>query len=70
LVCDHWQFNAGVVAFLIIVACGATLNKRGIQINEAQGATLVLKPIERAFNICFYKKTITLLTEDSIYGLF
>lgn len=38
-----------VVAFFIIVACGATLNKNGIQINEAKDAALALKPLAGAF---------------------
>ena len=33
-----------VVAFFIIVACGATLHVRGVQINEAKDAALALKP--------------------------
>jgi Mn2+/Fe2+ NRAMP family transporter len=33
-----------VVAFFIIVACGATLHVNGIQINEAKDAALSLKP--------------------------
>jgi Mn2+/Fe2+ NRAMP family transporter len=38
-----------VVAFFIIVACGATLNKSGIQIEEAKDAALALKPLAGAF---------------------
>lgn len=34
-----------VVAFFIIVSCGATLYKSGIQINEARDAALALKPL-------------------------
>jgi Mn2+/Fe2+ NRAMP family transporter len=34
-----------VVAFFIVVACGATLNKAGIQISEAKDAALALKPL-------------------------
>jgi NRAMP (natural resistance-associated macrophage protein)-like metal ion transporter len=34
-----------VVAFFIIVACGATLHPAGIQINEAQDAALALQPL-------------------------
>jgi Mn2+/Fe2+ NRAMP family transporter len=34
-----------VVAFFIIVACASTLNKNGIQINEAKDAALALKPL-------------------------
>lgn len=33
-----------VVAFFIIVSCGATLNVNGIQINEAKDAAVALKP--------------------------
>lgn len=33
-----------VVAFFIIVACGATLHVNGVQINEAKDAALALKP--------------------------
>lgn len=33
-----------VVAFFIIIACAATLNKNGIQINEAKDAAMALKP--------------------------
>ena len=35
----------GVVAFFIIVACGATLYPAGIQINTAENAVLSLKPL-------------------------
>lgn len=38
-----------VVAFFIIVACAATLNKNGIQINEAKDAAMSLKPFAGAF---------------------
>ncbi|KZL91744.1 Nramp family divalent metal transporter [Clostridium magnum] len=38
-----------VVAFFIIVACGATLHKSGIQIEEAKDAALALKPLAGAF---------------------
>lgn len=38
-----------VVAFFIIVACGATLHKNGIVINEARDAALALKPLAGAF---------------------
>ncbi len=34
-----------VVAFFIMVACGATLYPQGIQINEAKDAALALKPL-------------------------
>ena len=34
-----------VVAFFIIVACASTLNKSGIQINEAKDAAMALKPL-------------------------
>ena len=34
-----------VVAFFIIVACASTLNKNGIQINEAKDAAMALKPL-------------------------
>jgi len=38
-----------VVAFFIIIACAATLNKNGIQINEAKDAAVALKPFAGAF---------------------
>jgi len=38
-----------VVAFFIIVACAATLNKNGIIINEAKDAAMSLKPFAGAF---------------------
>jgi len=38
-----------VVAFFIIVACAATLNKNGIQINEAKDAALALRPLAGVF---------------------
>ena len=38
-----------VVAFFIIVACAATLNKNGIIINEAKDAAVSLKPFAGAF---------------------
>ena len=38
-----------VVAFFIIVACAATLNKNGIQINEAKDAAIALRPLAGAF---------------------
>ena len=38
-----------VVAFFIIVACGATLHKNGIQINEARDAAIALKPLAGTF---------------------
>ena len=38
-----------VVAFFIIVACAATLNKNGIVINEARDAAVSLKPFAGAF---------------------
>jgi len=38
-----------VVAFFIIVACAATLNKNGIVINEAKDAAVALKPFAGAF---------------------
>ncbi len=37
-----------VVAFFIVVACASTLNKNGIQINEAKDAALALKPLAGA----------------------
>lgn len=51
---EFWDVAIGsvitvVVAFFIIVACGATLNKSGIQINEAKDAALALKPLAGAF---------------------
>lgn len=49
-----WDVIAGcvatvVVAFFIIVACAATLNKNGIVINEARDAAVALKPLAGAF---------------------
>ena len=38
-----------VVAFFIIIACAATLNKNGIQINEAKDAVIALKPFAGEF---------------------
>jgi len=38
-----------VVAFFIMVACAATLNKNGLVINEAKDAALALKPFAGAF---------------------
>lgn len=38
-----------VVAFFIIVACAATLNKNNIVINEAKDAAMALKPFAGAF---------------------
>ncbi|WP_297424973.1 Nramp family divalent metal transporter [Clostridium sp.] len=38
-----------VVAFFIVVACGATLNKSGIQIEEAKDAAIALQPLAGAF---------------------
>lgn len=51
---EFWDVVVGsiitvVVAFFIIVACGATLHKSGIQINEAKDAALALKPLAGAF---------------------
>lgn len=37
-----------VVAFFIVVACASTLNKNGIQINEAKDAAMALKPLAGA----------------------
>ncbi len=37
-----------VVAFFIIVACGATLHVNGVQINEASDAAMALKPLAGA----------------------
>jgi Mn2+/Fe2+ NRAMP family transporter len=37
-----------VVAFFIMVACGSTLYKEGIQINEAKDAAMALKPLAGA----------------------
>lgn len=47
---EFWDVVVGsvitvVVAFFIIVACGATLYKSGITINEAKDAALALKPL-------------------------
>ncbi|MFB3817979.1 MAG: Nramp family divalent metal transporter [Candidatus Methylomirabilales bacterium] len=36
---------AGLIAFFIIVACGATLFPRGILVNSAQDAALALEPV-------------------------
>jgi len=38
-----------IVAFFIMVACAATLNKNGLAINEAKDAALALKPFAGAF---------------------
>ena len=38
-----------VVAFFIMVACAATLNKNGLVINEAKDAAMALKPFAGAF---------------------
>jgi NRAMP (natural resistance-associated macrophage protein)-like metal ion transporter len=38
-----------VVAFFIIVSCGATLHVNGVQINEAKDAAMSLKPFAGAF---------------------
>ncbi len=38
-----------VVAFFIMVACAATLNKNGLVINEAKDAAVALKPFAGAF---------------------
>jgi len=38
-----------VVAFFIIIACAATLNKNGIQINEAKDAAIALRPLAGIF---------------------
>jgi Mn2+ and Fe2+ transporters of the NRAMP family len=38
-----------VVAFFIIVACGSTLNPKGIAINEAKDAAMALKPLAGEF---------------------
>ena len=51
---EFWDVLIGsvitvVVAFFIIVACGATLNKSGIKIEEAKDAALALKPLAGAF---------------------
>jgi len=43
------SFLTIIVAFFIIVACGATLNKNGIVINEARDAAIALKPFAGAF---------------------
>lgn len=47
---EKWDVLIGsiitvVVAFFIIVACAATLNKNHIQINEAKDAAMALKPL-------------------------
>ncbi|MEQ8197657.1 MAG: Nramp family divalent metal transporter [Clostridiaceae bacterium] len=51
---EFWDVVVGsvitvTVAFFIIVACGATLNKNGIKIEEAKDAALALKPLAGAF---------------------
>lgn len=38
-----------VVAFFIIVACASTLNKNGVQIEEAKDAAIALKPLAGVF---------------------
>lgn len=38
-----------VVAFFIMVACASTLNKNGIQIEEAKDAAMALRPLAGAF---------------------
>ncbi|MDP4088021.1 MAG: Nramp family divalent metal transporter [Bacillota bacterium] len=50
---EFWDVMVGcvitvVVAFFIVVACAATLNKNGIQINEARDAAAALKPLAGA----------------------
>ncbi|SFD15280.1 Nramp family divalent metal transporter [Clostridium uliginosum] len=52
---EFWDVVVGsvitvVVAFFIIVACGATLYKSGIQIEEAKDAAVALKPLAGAFS--------------------
>jgi Mn2+/Fe2+ NRAMP family transporter len=51
---DHWAVRSdviigslmmGIVAFFIIVACGATLHPAGINIESAEDAALSLKPL-------------------------
>ncbi len=51
---EFWDVVVGsvitvVVAFFIIVACGATLNKSGIKIEQAKDAAVALKPLAGAF---------------------
>lgn len=51
---EFWDVVVGsiitvVVAFFIIVACGATLHKSGIKIEEAKDAAVALKPLAGAF---------------------
>lgn len=51
---EIWDVAVGsiitvVVAFFIIVACGATLHKSRIQINEARDAAVALKPLAGVF---------------------
>ena len=51
---EFWDVAVGsvitvVVAFFIIVACGATLNKNGIKIEQAKDAAVALKPLAGAF---------------------
>ncbi|MEY7998940.1 Nramp family divalent metal transporter [Clostridium sp. Mt-5] len=51
---EIWDVAAGsiitvAVAFFIIVACGATLHKGGIQIKEAEDAAVALKPLAGVF---------------------
>jgi Mn2+/Fe2+ NRAMP family transporter len=40
---------AAVVAFFIVVACGATLHPRGIQIHGAEEAAIALEPLAGSF---------------------
>jgi NRAMP (natural resistance-associated macrophage protein)-like metal ion transporter len=51
---EIWDVAVGciatiVVAFFIMVACGATLYQKGIQINDAKDAALALEPLAGAF---------------------
>lgn len=51
---EIWDVAVGsvitvVVAFFIMVACAATLNKNGIEIKEAKDAALALQPLAGAF---------------------
>jgi len=47
-------FATVIVAFFIIVACAATLNKAGIHINEAKDAAVALKPLAGPWAATFF----------------
>ena len=52
--CYYWMCNYSCSSFFIIVACAATLNKKGITINEAKDAAMALKPLAGAFSITIF----------------